>query len=103
MSEQSEAIENVAGAGLARRGRAYRSTDPDDGKVSLAVVEALADAWGVSLLDIDPPLYDVVDLEALDALFDTPGNVTDGHVVFTVDDSEVTVTANADVYVRPLE
>jgi hypothetical protein len=38
--------------------------------VSMAVVEAIAHERGVDAADLRPPLYEVVDPEALDALFE---------------------------------
>jgi hypothetical protein len=73
--------------------------DREDG-LGLAVIEALAEAKGVSPLEMDEPLYDSVDVEALGQLFDTDTDgPVDGRVVFTVDGYEVTVTASDDVYV----
>jgi len=81
----------------------HRRAGSDSGAVSLAVVEALAEARGVSPLELDPPLFDAVDPEALDGLFAASDAISDGRVVFTVDDHEVTVTADDDVYVRSID
>jgi hypothetical protein len=81
----------------------HRRAGSDGGAVSLAVVEALAEARGVSPLELDPPLFDAVDPEALDELFAASDAVSKGRVVFTVDDHEVTVTADDDVYVEPVD
>jgi hypothetical protein len=70
--------------------RGERSGIGSDRSVGLAVVEELAESQGVSPTELDTPLWKVVDLEALEALFD--GGSTDCRVVFTVDDSLVTVT-----------
>lgn len=69
---------------------------------SLAVIETLAEARNVSPLELDQSLYDVVDPDALDALFQESDGLTSGHVRFNVGDAEVTVTADGDVYVRVL-
>lgn len=69
----------------------------------VAVVEALAEAKGVSPTELDDPLYDAVDPEAVEALFDSSDQVERGRLVFTVDDYELTVTARNDIYVHKLE
>lgn len=81
----------------------HRRAGSDSGAVSMAVVEALAEARGVSPLELEPPLFDAVDPEALDQLFAASAGVSEGRVVFTVDGHEVTVTAEDDVYVEPAD
>lgn len=68
---------------------------------SQAVVERVADAENVDPLALDVPLYDAVDPDALDALFDptvgkpsTTGRVTFeyyGHTVVVASDGTVTL------------
>lgn len=43
--------------------------DPENDSVSASVVRAVAAAEGTTVLDLDEPLYDVVDSDALDQLF----------------------------------
>ena len=43
--------------------------DPETESVSASVVRAVAAAEGTTALDLDEPLYDVVDPDALDQLF----------------------------------
>jgi len=81
----------------------HRRAGSDSGAVSLAVVEALAEAQDVSPLELDPPLFDAVDPEALDGLFAASDAIVEGRIVFTVDGYEVTVTAENDVYVEPTD
>lgn len=80
--------------------RSERSGVSSDRSVGLAVVEELAAAQGVSPTELDTPLWKVVDLEALEALFD--GSSTDCRVVFTVDGTLVTVTDDG-VRVQPTD
>lgn len=75
------------------------ATRSEQESLSMRVVEALAEAKGVSPLDLDRPLYETIDPEALDNLFGPDADAT-GHVAFVVDGFEVTVTANREVYVR---
>lgn len=97
-ANSSETISTVDG-GITTDG-VYRAPPSDDEKpVSMAVVEALAEAKGVPPVELDAPLYDVVDIEAIDELFAPDGDGR-GRVVFTVDDYEVTVTADRSVYVQ---
>lgn len=84
----------------------YRTTHEAGGETSLSitVVEALAEAKGVSPVDIEQPLYDVVDPDALDRLFvceDDHG--TSGYVVFELSSFEITVRSNGDVVVRRVD
>lgn len=103
-TQESDMVENTVRAGD------VAVTEPDghvvadewfgvdpDGSVGLTVVEALAEVRGVSPTEMNPPLWNVVDLEALDALFD--GGSADCRVRFSVDDALVTVTDDL-VHVR---
>ncbi|MFC5973009.1 HalOD1 output domain-containing protein [Halomarina salina] len=66
--------------------------------VYAVVVEAVAAEKGVDPLSLKPPLYDVLDPEALDALYDATSE-TSSHVqvVFSYADCTVTVNANGTV------
>lgn len=57
-------------------------------RISVNVIEAIADECGIDPLEL-PPLYDVVDPDALDTLFRDP-DVT-GTVSFTYMDRRVSV------------
>ena len=71
----------------------------DETAVSERVISAVADARDKSALEL-PPLYDVVDADALDALF-ASGRKSDqggpGRVVFVFDGCEVVVYSDGDV------
>lgn len=61
---------------------------------SEAVVDAVAEADGISSEEVWPPLYEVIDPDALDDLFASPSLRTDrtrGRVVFPYCGYEVTV------------
>lgn len=62
--------------------------EPEDESVSEAVVRAVADAEGVSPTDVTPPLYESVNPEALDDLFDSRSG---GHITFRYCGYEVNV------------
>jgi hypothetical protein len=64
---------------------------------SRAVVETVADAEGVDPVDLEPPLYEVIDAEALDRLF--RGGA--GEVTFEYAGYEVTVDSEARVALAP--
>lgn len=70
--------------------------------LSTRVIEAIASRKGVDPIDLDEPLYTVVDTEALDALF-FPGRVddsrTEGRVTFRYDEHVVTVFSDGRVEV----
>lgn len=105
MSEKSEPM----GSGFeiehgVTKQRVYRDGATNgDRSVSLSVIEALAEARGVEPTAIETPLYDAVDPEALDALFDPADDRTSGRVVFEIQEFEVTVTSDREVFVRTLE
>jgi len=65
--------------------------------VSVTVVEALAEARGVSPLDIEEPLYEAVDPDALDQLLSSNGPTLEtGRVEFSVSGFHVTITVDGD-------
>ncbi len=59
---------------------------------SNAVVQALAAYEGVAGTELSPPLYDVIDPEALDALFQGERSVDAPTVSFTYNDCRVRIT-----------
>ncbi|WP_459807299.1 HalOD1 output domain-containing protein [Halopiger thermotolerans] len=69
-----------------------------DESVTVQLVRALADAADVDPVELSPPLYDVVDPDALEALFaPTEGGTTRrGRVEFTYAEYRVTVDAAGD-------
>lgn len=62
-------------------------------RLSEAVLESVADIEGVDPVDLDYPLYDALDPDALDALFRTGG----GYVTFSYHGYVVTAFANGTV------
>jgi len=70
-----------------------------DGPTTLSedVVSAIAENEGVDPMDLDPPLFDAIDPDALDNLFNV--KTADGRVTFSYDGSDVTVTSEGDVRV----
>lgn len=78
------------GRGLPYRVRLDEVTDES---VGVAVIEAVAAVEGVRPIDVDLQLYDYLDLEALDALFDHSRRKGEGTwtMEFSVDGYEVTV------------
>jgi len=82
-----------------------RAADRDAGTdLSIAVVEAVAEAEGVEPVELQSTLYEVVDPDALDRLFtDREREEFAGRVVFELGAHEVTVQSNGDVLVRQVE
>lgn len=75
------------------------TTKQDEPAVSHRVVEAVARERDVDPLDL-PPLYDVIDPDALDQLFDdtlSTGRTGPGRVVFTLDGCEVSVHSDGTI------
>lgn len=71
--------------------------------LSLAVVEAIAEREGVEAIDLDRPLYDVVDPDALENLFprDAGGEPRcRGHVTFAYGRHTVRVASDGEVRIR---
>lgn len=69
---------------------------PGDQGVSTAVVEAVSDRTETPVLDL-PPVYDVVDPDALDVLFE--GRETHGAVTFRYAGQVVTVRSDRTIEV----
>lgn len=69
-------------------------------QASTTVVTAIAAAEDVDPTELDVTLYDVIDPDALDALFEQPGN-EDLVVEFGVGEYTVTVRGSDHVLVRP--
>lgn len=71
-----------------------------DGKLSRSIIDAVAYVTGKDPLDLEP-LYDVVDVDALNALFDQR---LDGQVSFEMEGLEVTVTGSEEIIIEdPVE
>lgn len=69
--------------------------------ISEAVVWAVAEAKGVDPLDLDEALYDRVDPDALERLFESDAAGADLRVKFTLAGCEVTVSGDGRVVVLP--
>ena len=67
--------------------------------VSYRVIQQVAAATGTDPLDLDP-LYETIDPEALDAVFDT-ATPPEASVTFTLADCEVTVYGSGEISVTP--
>jgi len=69
------------------------SSSPAKKSPSVAVVEAVANEIGTDSTGVPQQLYEVIDSDALDALF-ANGNMMDGTVTFAYCGYTVTVTAD---------
>ena len=85
------------------------TTDDESLPPSLAVIVAVAEKEGIDPLDLEPPtydaLYDVINPEALDSLFDarTDGTArSQGSVEFSFCGYSVVVTHDGAVEVTPI-
>ncbi len=75
-------------------------TPRDSGGVSEKVIDAVAEAEGIEPVDVAPPLYEVVDPEALDRVFaPSTGDQLSGEVTFSYSGHEITVGADGEVLV----
>lgn len=79
----------------------FGAVDESD-HVSVAIVEAVAEAEGVQPAELTPPLYDVVDTDALDRLFapNSQRQLTEGTTRFTYNGYTVTVEADGEIRVE---
>lgn len=71
--------------------------------LSLAIIEAVAEEEGVDPVRLEPPLYTVLDPDALDQLFQSNGNGTDisiEQVTLTYHGYEVTVYSDGRIIAR---
>ena len=78
---------------------------PDD-RLSSRLVKALADAKGVDPTELSPPLYEVVDPEALNSVFRPThdGSARSrGRITFVHGNYEVTVNSEGSVDVKGLQ
>lgn len=74
--------------------------------LSTAVVVAVTTAAGLDPGEIEEPLYEVIDPEALDDLFRTQEGTDvapDSEVSFTLAGHRVTISAGETIAVRPLD
>lgn len=55
----------------------------DADELSMAIVEAVAEREGVDVIELEPPLYEAIDTEALETLFATSTAGADASVTFT--------------------
>lgn len=92
----SEIFNTVCSIGLMRSPTSTGVRATSVAPVSYRVVEAVAREEGVSPADLDQPLNDVVDPDALNALFSQTG--PDGAVEFTYHDYTVVVDGTGRVH-----
>jgi hypothetical protein len=80
---------------------AYETSHDADGEAALSetIIFAVATADGVDPIESDLQLYDAVDLEALDALFERRSPDDHWRFEFSVEDYLVVVEGNGDVTV----
>lgn len=67
--------------------------------LSTTIVLAVADALDTDPIDLSPPLYELIDPDALDALFESAGDGSDTYFTISEWGCTVTVFANGRVLV----
>lgn len=75
-----------------------QSDVPNESCITQAVVEAIAEAEGIDPLELAPPLYDVVDPDALENLFTNSQAL--GKLIFNYKDYEVSVFSDGFISVE---
>ena len=74
--------------------------DPSfDRPISYRIIDGMAEHTGRAIDDL-PQLYDVIDPEALDALFMTNNGMLDGHLSFEYADHVITVHSTGDIEIE---
>ncbi|WP_458209989.1 HalOD1 output domain-containing protein [Haladaptatus sp. NG-SE-30] len=76
----------------------------EDGRISEAVLHAVGQATDIDPIEMDTPLYDVIDPDALDRLFRpsaTSERDTESEVSFTMEGCKVTIIDNRVVDATP--
>ena len=81
--------------------RTSTTTTTADASVCERIVEAVAEAQGTSPLDLEPPLYDVVDPDALERFLGDDSRDVRGLARFSYAGCEVTVDDSGTVFVEP--
>lgn len=71
--------------------------------LSMDVIDAIARREGIEPVELDTPLYEVVDLDALDALTTNGAESTSVEVSFTYDGYEVTVDDERDIRIASID
>lgn len=71
---------------------------PEERRVSQTVVEAVAEAEGVRPVELTPPLYDIIDPDALDRIFDN--NLSIGKLTFNYNNCEINVFSDGYVAIE---
>lgn len=84
---------------LAQQGDGVADATP----LSMEVIDAIAKHEGIEPVDLDTPIYDVIDLDALDALTRDNPETTSIEVSFTYERYEVTVDNDRDIDVTPID
>ena len=79
-----------------------KTSTANDGSVTNEVVEKVAEAEDVGPLELTPPLYEVIDPDALDKLFASmpTADRMEGQVTFSYNGYEVTVWSDSSVSVE---
>lgn len=69
-----------------------------EGSICQAVIESIAEAEGTSPIELTPPLYEVIDPDAMERLF--ADNQALGKLVFNYNNHEVSVFTDGYVSVK---
>lgn len=79
----------------------HSDTLDDATPLSMAVIDAIARREGIDPIELDTPIYEVVDLDALDALTTDVGDTSievsftyEGHEVTVDDEREIRITSS---------
>lgn len=79
----------------------HRYDEPDDPPLSQVIIEAVAEAEGISPDQLDRPLHNAIDPDALDALF-AERTEANGYVVFDYYGYDITVHPDEQIALEPV-
>ncbi|MFA9418170.1 HalOD1 output domain-containing protein [Natrinema sp. HArc-T2] len=81
--------------------KSFPTAEPDE-DLSMMIIELISDLEGVDPVELSPPLYSVINPEALDALFHSASSdapQTSGHVQFVYCGYEIRVQSDGEIAV----
>lgn len=102
MSEETDGIGGSNGDANLNVHRVHHDSESDQ-PLSTAVIMAVADTAGINPSEIRTPLYDAIDPDAMNKLFEATSNGaerTDGYLSFSIHGHHVSVDASGEISVQ---
>lgn len=86
-----------------RTGTTRPANDLTETSLTFSVLEKVSRTTGRPLEELDPPMYDIVDPDALEALFDGHGGRFDGFLTFDAYGCTITIHSTGHISVEQIE